>query len=373
MVFEVELRHRQGAFDLDASFAAPAGVTVLFGRSGSGKSTVIKSVAGLLPPDQGRIALGGRVVFDRQRGVNIPPHKRRVGYVFQDGLLFPHLNVRQNLKYGQRFAPRHTRFEGFDKIVHMLGLDALLDRFPGQLSGGEKQRVAIGRALLSGPEVLLADEPLSALDDPRKAEILPYFERMRDELQIPILYVSHSPDEVARLATTIVVLERGKILRTGPADDVLADADVTPVGIRGAGALIRAAVVSHHEDGLTELVAGGQTLFVPKVSGRIGAQLRLRVAAHDVVIALSRPEGLSTLNIVPAQIQSVRAGDGPAVLLKLKTPAGDLLARVTKRSAQALALVQGTACYAVIKSVSIDPFDVNVTAEKHPLPPISKG
>ena len=358
MALEVDIRHRQGNFRLDVSFVAPSGVTVLFGRSGSGKSTVIKSVAGLLKPQSGRVSLAGRVVFDRDQNVNVPPHKRRIGYVFQDGLLFPHLDVHKNLRYGQRFAPRGAHLESFDKIVSMLGLDPLLDRRPAQLSGGEKQRVAIGRALLSGPEMLLADEPLSALDDARKAEILPYFERMRDELQVPILYVSHAPEEVARLATTVVVLDKGQVIRAGSADDVLADAAVTPVGIRGAGALVRATVVAHHNDGLSELTAGGQPFFVPQVKSPLGAHLRLRVAAHDVVISRGRPEGLSTLNIMPAKVQSVRAGHGPAVLLTLNTPAGDLLARITKRSAQALGLVDGSDCFAVIKSVSIDPFDV---------------
>ena len=362
MVLEVELRHKQGDFQLDVSFRAPAGVTVLFGRSGSGKSTVIKSVAGLLSPDNGRIVCQGRSVFDRELSLDVPPHKRRIGYVFQEGLLFPHLSVLKNLKFGQRFAPRSARLEGFEKVVSLLGLSALLDRQPAQLSGGEKQRVSIGRALLSGPEMLLADEPLSALDNARKAEILPYFERMRDELQIPILYVSHAPEEVARLATTVVVLEQGHVKRVGNADAVLADADVTPVGVRGVGAFLRAVIVCHHDDGLTELNTGGQTLFVPRVAGKMGAQIRVRVAAHEVVIARARPEGLSTLNIMPAVVRGMRAGHGPAVLLKLQTPAGDLLARITKRSAKALELSEGTSCYAVIKSLSIDPFDVGAQA-----------
>ena len=363
MVLEVDLRHKQGNFQLNVSFRAPAGVTVLFGRSGSGKSTVIKSVAGLLSPDNGRIVCEGRAIFDRELRLDVPPHKRRIGYVFQEGLLFPHLSVLKNLKFGQRFAPRGARFEAFDRVVSLLGLGALLDRQPAQLSGGEKQRVSIGRALLSGPEMLLADEPLSALDDARKAEILPYFERLRDELKIPILYVSHAPEEVARLATTVVVLEQGHVKRVGNADAVLSDADVTPVGVRGAGAFLRAVIVCHHEDGLTELNAGGQRLFVPKVAGAAGAQVRVRVAAHEVVIARGHPEGLSTLNIMPAVVRGIRAGQGPAVLLKLETPAGDLLARITKRSVRTLELVEDTSCYVVIKSLSIDPFDVGAQTD----------
>lgn len=363
MVLEVDLCCKQGDFQLDVSFRAPAGVTVLFGRSGSGKSTVIKSVAGLLKPDRGRIVCKDRVIFDRDLALDVPPHKRRIGYVFQEGLLFPHLSVVKNLRFGQRFAPRGARIEGFDKVVSLLGLGTLLDRQPAQLSGGEKQRVSIGRALLSGPEILLADEPLSALDSARKTEVLPYFERMRDELNIPILYVSHAPEEVARLATTVVVLEEGRIKRVGRADAVLADADVTPVGVRGAGAFLRATIVSHHEDGLTELNASGQRLFVPMVAAAVGAKVRIRVAAHDVAIARGRPEGLSTLNILPSVVRSVRAGQGPAVFLKLETPAGELLARITKRSAKTLELTKGSSCYAVIKSLSIAPYNVSTQVD----------
>lgn len=360
MAFEIALRHTQGSFGLDVNFSGPAGITVLFGRSGSGKSTIVRSVAGLVRPDTGRIQVRERVLLDTARSVDLPAHKRRVGYVFQEGLLFPHLNVRNNLLYGQRFAPRGAKLEDFDHIVELLGIEALLERSPSDLSGGEKQRVAIGRALLAGPDVLLADEPLSALDEPRKAEILPYFERMRDELNVPILYVSHSPEEVARLATHVVVLDDGKVIREGSAETVLADPAVTPVGVRGAGALVRASVVRHHDDGLTELCAGGVTLFVPEVSAATGAELRLRVAAHDVVIAISQPRDLSALNIVPAEVVSVRSGHGPAVVLTLATPLGTLLARITKRSLTALGLKPGTECHAVIKSMSIARGDLGV-------------
>lgn len=357
MSLSVALTHRLGDFTLDTAFESPAGITVLFGRSGSGKTTVVNAVAGLLQPDAGRVALAGRVLCDTANGVCLAPEKRRVGYVFQEGRLFPHLTVRGNLLYGRRFAPKPRR-ESLGRVVDLLGLGALLDRRPRALSGGEKQRVAIGRALLSDPDILLADEPLSALDDARKAEVLPYFERLRDETRIPILYVSHASAEVARLATTVVVLENGRVIRQGSAAEVLGDPQVTPIGIRAAGAVIEARITAQHADGLTELDAAGVALFVPRVAQPAGTRLRLRIAAQDVMLSRQRPEGLSALNILPGTIEALRPGDGPGAMVSLRTPAGTLLARVTQRSVAALGLEPGLACHAVVKTVSIAPEDV---------------
>lgn len=204
MSVSIDISHHQGDFRLNAAFEAGPGVTTLFGHSGSGKTTLINAIAGLLTPDKGRITVNGRILYDQNAKVNIPAHKRRVGYVFQDARLFPHMTVRKNLTYGQRFNRRTA--QPHNDVVAMLGIGPLLDRYPGALSGGEKQRVAIGRALLSAPEILLLDEPLAALDETRKEEILPYLERLRDHARLPILYVSHSVAEVARLANTMVVL-----------------------------------------------------------------------------------------------------------------------------------------------------------------------
>lgn len=358
MGFDIRIQHRQGAFNLDVDFSVPDGLTVLFGRSGCGKSTVIRAVAGLLRPENGHIRVGARVLFDSKAGRDLPVHRRRVGYVFQEGLLFPHMNVRRNLMFGQRFAPTSTGGDGIDQIVELLGIEPLLERRPAQLSGGEKQRVAIGRALLAGPDVLLADEPLSALDGPRKSEILPYFERLRDEMNIPILYVSHSPSEVARLATTVVAMDAGQIQKVGPAADVLSDANVTPLGVRGAGAVIIARVKCHHSDGLTELDANGVALFLPIVAKPVGADIRLRIAAHDVVISDREPKGLSSLNVFPAFVEAIKPGHGPGALLTLRTPSGQILARVTKRSLGNLSLSVGSECFAVAKSVAVSPEDV---------------
>ncbi|MCF6429921.1 molybdenum ABC transporter ATP-binding protein [Leisingera sp. MMG026] len=354
----VSLRHELPEFGLDVQFEAPPGVTVLFGRSGTGKTTVIQAVAGLLRPDQGRVALDREVLFDTTLRHWLPPYKRRMGYVFQEGRLFPHLTVRQNLAFGQWFAPRRAKRESLDRVVELLGIGPLLQRRPGLLSGGEKQRVAIGRALLAAPRMILADEPLSALDEARKAEILPYFERLRDEIGIPMLYVSHSAAEVARLATTVVVLQDGKVQRQGTAAEVLGDSGVMPAGVRAAGALLEARVTSHHNDGLTELDAGGVPLFLPQIAKAVGSVVRVRISAHEVILSRLPPEGLSALNILPGSIEHVRTGGGPGAMVSLQTPAGRVLARVTRRSAQALGLEAGVECFAVVKTVSIAPEDI---------------
>ncbi len=358
MTLSVAITHRLPGFSLDVAFDAPPGVTVLFGRSGSGKTTIANAVAGLLRPDRGQIAARDQVLMDSDRGLWLPPHKRRIGYVFQDGRLFPHLTVRQNLTYGRWFAPKGARPEDLAHVVDMLGIGHLLNRRPGGLSGGEKSRVAIGRALLAAPRLIVADEPLASLDEARKAEIMPYLERLRDEVEIPILYVSHSAAEVARLATTVVALENGRVIRQGAAAEVLADPAFTPLGARSAGALLTATVTAHHADGLTELDAGGCPLFLPRIEQPPGSVTRLRIAAHDVILSRARPEGLSALNILPATVRDIRAGDGPGAILQLQTPAGAVLARITRRSVAALGLGPGDACHAVIKTVAIAPEDI---------------
>ena len=356
MTLSVAVTHRFGAFTLEAAFEAPPGVTALYGRSGSGKTSVVNAVAGLLRPDAGRIALNGDVLFDSSTGLCLPPNRRRIGYVFQDGRLFPHLTVRQNLTYGRHFAPRSSRQAAgtFDRIVGLLGIGALLDRRPGTLSGGEKARVAIGRAILSNPQLLLMDEPLAALDEARKAEILPYLERLRDDLELPILYVSHAMSEVARLATTVVLMEAGRVVAAGPTAQVLADPATAPnLGLREAGALLTARVVGQDDDGLTRLDGPAGPLWLPRLDAPLGAVVRVRVLAQDVMLSLTRPEGFSALNMLPATVQDIRMGDGPGALLRLKVGDEVLLARITRRSVDALRLVPGLAIFAVLKAVSV--------------------
>lgn len=358
MSLSVRFAHRFGDFSLDVAFEAPQGVTALFGRSGSGKTSVVNAVAGLVKPETGHIQLGETVLFDAARRISVPVHQRRLGYVFQEGRLFPHLSVRQNLLYGSWFAPRETGID-YDRVVDMLGIDGLLERRPGGLSGGEKQRVAIGRALLANPQLLLMDEPLAALDEERKAEILPYLERLCAETAIPVLYVSHSMAEVARLATTLVLMENGHVIRAGPASEVLSDPENVPaLGVRSAGASLHAIVAAQEEDGLTRLETSAGPLFLPRVEAPLGVRLSIRILAQDVILSRTRPEGLSALNILPAMVTAVRLGDGPGAIVQLRAGEELLLARITRRSAQALELAPGAECFAIIKSVAVAQSDV---------------
>lgn len=361
-MLEVRLSHRFGDFALDAAFKAPSGVTALFGRSGSGKSTVVNALAGLLRPDRGRIVVDGEVLLDSETGHMVRAHRRRMGYVFQDGRLFPHLSVRQNLLYGRWFTPGR-RDSDLARIVDLLGIGALLERRPGGLSGGEKQRVAIGRAILSNPRLLLMDEPLAALDERRKAEILPYLERLRDEMGLPMLYVSHSVAEVARLATTVVLLEAGRVVAAGPAAEVMGDPAIAPVmGLRDAGAILRARIVGHEEDGLSRLSMSAGQVWLPRVAGQVGALVRLRILAQDVMVAIRQPEGLSALNVLPAVVEEIRLGEGPGALVRLRAGDDILLARITRRSVQALELAPGREIFAVLKAVSVAQEDVGAIA-----------
>lgn len=359
MTLSVSLRHAFDGFYLDVAFEVPEGLTVLFGRSGSGKTTIINAVAGLLTPQSGRIAVGDQVLLDTARGLCRPIHRRNLGYVFQEGRLFPHLTVAQNLAYGDWFARRRQTAISKSAMIEMLGIGPLLGRRPGQLSGGEKQRVAIGRALLASPSLILADEPLAALDDARKAEILPYFERLRDEVAVPILYVSHASAEVARLATTVIALQDGKVLRQGPAAEVLGDPAVMPLGTRGVGAVLEVRVRKHHADGLTELDAAGTALFLPRLPQDVGTLIRVRIPAQDVILSRTLPQGLSALNILCGEVESIRSGDGPGAIVSLRTQAGRVLARITRRSVATLDLAPGVTCHAIVKTVAIAPEDIS--------------
>lgn len=354
MTLELSLSHQFETFSLQVDIQASPGITALFGRSGAGKTTVAQAVSGLLTPQQGRITLAGSVLFDRNLGINIAPNKRRIGYVFQDGRLFPHMSVAGNLRFGKQFATTPLDPKNEQRIIDMLGLGHMLARRPGTLSGGEKQRVAIGRALLSDPRMLIMDEPLAALDTGRKAEILPYLERLRDEAALPILYISHAMDEIARLADTLVLLQAGRVMRAGPAVDILADPAAVPfIGVRHAGAVLMATVMAHHTDGLCQLSVSGGMLHLPGVTAPVGEQLRLRVLAQDIILATARPQHLSALNILPAVVTSLRFGDGPGVAVGLRVGQEQLLARITKRSANELDLSEGRQCFAILKATTV--------------------
>jgi molybdate transport system ATP-binding protein len=351
MTLDIRLSHAFPDFRLEIALTAPPGLTCLFGRSGSGKTTIINAVAGLLRPDRAEILLDGKPLHD------LPPHRRRVGYVFQDARLFPHLDVRGNLLYGARVRRRGAA--DFDRIAGLLDLAPLLSRRPVTLSGGERQRVAIGRALLSDPQLLLMDEPLAALDEGRKAEILPHVEALRDELGLPILYVSHALPEVARLATTIAVIDAGRVAALGPAVEILSDPATAPLlGLRDAGAILIARIAAHEADGLTRLETAAGPLWLPRVHGNPGRSVRIRIAAQDVILSRDRPAGLSALNILPATVRALHEGQGPGVLVGLDLAGQGLLARVTRRSAEALNLQPGQPIHVVVKSVSVAQGDI---------------
>jgi molybdate transport system ATP-binding protein len=356
MTLRVDVRARRGAFALDVRFEAGSGITVLFGRSGAGKTSVVDMVAGLLRPEDGSIAVDGRRLFDRAARIDLPAHARRIGYVFQEGRLFPHLTVRQNLLYGAWFAPREAASPGFDQAVALLGLAPLLHRRPAGLSGGEKQRVAIGRALLAKPRILLMDEPLAALDEARKAEILPYIERLRDELRLPILYVSHSIPEVTRLADTLVLLSDGKVAAAGPLPDVMGRLDLHPLtGRYEAGAVIEAEVAGIDAAyGLAALDFDRGRLLVPAAGLALGARVRVRIRARDVALALGRPAAISVLNAIDGVVAELRREPGPFAEIRVAAGRAGLLARITRKSLDELRLAPGTKVVALIKAVAVD-------------------
>jgi len=355
-MIDIDIEQQLGAFHLAVKFAAEAPIVGLFGRSGSGKSSVINAIAGITRPLRGSIRINDAVLFDAVQRIDVPPEERRVGYVFQDALLFPHMDVESNLLYGQRLRSSEDRFIEQARVVELLGLGALLRRKPKALSGGEKQRVAIGRALLAQPRILLMDEPLAALDIPRKTEILDYIERLRDELNIPIVYVSHSVTEITRLADTVVVLSDGKCLAVGDVDEVMGRLDLKPAtGRYEAGSVLDTRVVAHDaEDQLTTLAFDGGDLIVPHLDASIGERVRARIRARDVSLSIWKPTEISILNVLPARVTAINEETGPIVELQLAVGGATLVARITRRSFQRLGIRTGQELYALVKAVSFD-------------------
>jgi molybdate transport system ATP-binding protein len=355
-LIDVDIRLRRGTFRLDARFHSDVPIVALFGRSGCGKTTIIDAIAGLARPEAGRITIDGRTLYDSARGIDLTPEARRVGYVFQDALLFPHLSVRANLAYGERLTPRAERFVDPERVVALLGLAALMERRPGTLSGGEKQRVAIGRALLASPRVLLMDEPLAALDAARKTEILNYIELLRDEIRLPIVYVSHAVEEVTRLADRLVLVVEGAVAAEGGVAEVLGRADLRPhTGRFEAGAVIDARVERHDERyGLTFLSFDGGELVVPNVDALIGATVRARIRARDVAIALEPPRAASFQNVLGATVDGLSEEFGAIVDVSLRVGSTPLVARITRQSAERLGLGPGQPVYALVKAIAID-------------------
>lgn len=350
MSLDIDIEHMRGSFRLAARFTSEPGVTALFGRSGSGKSSLVDIVAGLIKPQRGKVVVDGQTLVDTARGVFVPKHRRRIGYVFQDSRLFPHLSVRQNLLYGRWFSRDSGRAAGdLGSMVELLGIGHLLDRKPESLSGGEKQRVAIGRALLARPRLLLMDEPLASLDEARRAEILPYIERLRDAAGMPILYVSHSVVEVARLATTVVILSEGRVTAVGPVLDTL------PLAEASDGGSVLEAIVAGHDERfqLTTLASKAGDLQVPRLIAAVGSTVRAYIRSRDVMLSLQPPREISALNVLAGVVTTLSEGQAQADV-RLDCNGAALMARLTSKSVQRLGLSPGRPVFAIIKSVSFE-------------------
>ena len=352
----VSVRHRFGSFVLDAGFTAPVpGVTAIFGPSGCGKSTLLAAVAGLLRPQAGRIAFDGDVMFNSDRGICVAAERRRCGVVFQDARLFPHLSVLSNLRYGMRRAPASATGPELDEVVDLLGIAHALDRRPAGLSGGERQRVALGRALLSRPRLLLMDEPLAALDAARKAEVLPFLARIRDRLRIPLLYVTHSLDEVDRLAAWLVLMQDGRVVASGSLEDLSTRTDLPLLSRRRDAGVVLGCIVQAHDParGLTTLRFAGGTFILTLAPDPLGAALRVRVRARDVSVAIVPPHGLSMQNVLPVVLEAIEPAQPHQVTLRLRCGESVLLASVTRDTVSRLSLTPGQELWALVKSVTI--------------------
>jgi molybdate transport system ATP-binding protein len=348
---------RLGAFAFDFALAAPArGVTALYGPSGCGKTSLLRCIAGLTHVRDGHCRVDGEVWQDGAR-LFVPTHRRALGYVFQEASLFPHLSVKANLRFGAP-PPGVTTAIGWDEVVDLCGLAALLERAPRALSGGERQRVALGRALLSQPRLLLMDEPLSALDEGAKAEILPFLERLRDRLALPALYVTHDMTEVERLADHLALIDRGRIVAAGPLAQMQSDATLPLAAARAAAVTLEGKVVAVDDSyGLTTIAVNGGAFVAPGALGPVGAMRRLRVLAADVSLAVAPPGPSSILNVLPARVLALRAiGDNErVVVLGLGADgAGDrILARLTRLSWERLGLAEGASVQAQVKGVAL--------------------
>ena len=350
-----QLRLSRPDFELDVDLQLPGqGVTALFGPSGCGKTSCLRSLAGL-ERAQGRVTVNQTVWQDDASRQWLPTHQRALGYVFQEASLFAHLSVQRNIDYGLRRTPQERRKVSKERAVELLGIAHLMDRMPATLSGGERQRVAIARALATSPEVLLMDEPLAALDAQRKAEVLPYLEQLQRHLRIPVIYVSHSMDEVARLAQHMVLLGAGKVLAQGGVPELLSSLDLPLAHGDVASSVVHATVQAHDTaDHLSTLIFdGGRLQLVMARPREPGSTVPLRVQARDVSLSLLRPEGSSILNILPVRVLALRE-DGPGqVMVSLQAGGTRLLARITRHSAKALQLQPGMPVYAQIKGMAL--------------------
>ncbi len=354
-VISGKFRHQMGDFLLDVAFELPGrGVTAFFGVSGSGKTSLLRCIAGLTRAQAGRLTVHGEVWQDDDAGIFLPVHRRPLGFVFQEASLFEHLDVRRNLDYGRSRVPAAQRRVSLEQAVELLGITPLMGRRPETLSGGERQRVAIARALATSPRLLLMDEPLASLDLQRRAEVLPYLETLHNELDIPVLYVSHAPDEVARLADHLLLLEAGRITAAGPTRELMTRLDL-PLAHGDAAAAVIEAAVTHLEPAwqLAHLAFAGGQISLPSQTLQPGQRVRVRIQARDVSLSLQRQAGSSVLNVMAATVTGL-ADDSPGqTMVSLDAGGSTLLARITRKSAAALQLQPGSAVYAQVKGVAV--------------------
>ncbi|MDF7680648.1 molybdenum ABC transporter ATP-binding protein ModC [Enterobacteriaceae bacterium ESL0689] len=350
-MLELNFTQPLGNYNMSIDVTLPGrGITAIFGISGAGKTSLINVISGLTRPHTGRIVLNDRVLNDVAKHICLPPEKRHIGYVFQDARLFPHYSVRGNLQYGMAKG----MVDQFDKLVTLLGIEPLLGRFPGNLSGGEKQRVAIGRAILTAPELLLMDEPLASLDIPRKRELIPYLQRLAREIRIPMLYVSHSLDEIQHLADDILVLEAGKVKAYGNLEQVWASSVMHPwLPQEQQSTILNATVIAQHPHyAMTALALGEQPLWVNYLDRLPGETVRIRIPSSDVSLMLQQPQHTSVRNILAAQVIETIEVKGQ-VEVQLNVSGHILWARISPWARDELAITAGQWLYAQIKSVSI--------------------
>jgi molybdate transport system ATP-binding protein len=354
MMLSIIAKKQRGSFTLEASFELPTpGVVALFGRSGSGKSTLVNIIAGLLRPDTGLVVLDGTVLLDTSLQIDVPPEHRRIGYVFQEARLFPHLGVAANLRYAQRRAAAKP-FVNLDRVVDLLDLAPLMNRRTHQLSGGERQRVAIGRALLTQPALLLLDEPLASLDASRREEVLPYLETLRDQLAIPMVYVSHNFDEALRLATHLVLMESGKTAAQGDIGEMSLNPGVRAIiGADAVGAIVEGSVLGVDASGLTRVRVGSGELKINTDTLAVGAKLRVQLLARDLIIAAEAPRRLSVRNTLPGIVKSVTDDGDNSDLIGVDIGGAVIMARVTKAATRDLELVPGLGVWTLVNAVSL--------------------
>ena len=359
-MLQVAAQKRRGTFELDAQFELPTpGVVALFGRSGCGKSTLVNVIAGLLTADHGRVALDDAVLLDTARRIDVPPERRRIGYVFQDARLFPHLSVAANLRYAQRRA-KAPPFVDIDLVADLLDLGALMHRRTHQLSGGERQRVGIGRALLTQPSLLLLDEPLASLDTSRREEVLPYLETLRDQLAIPMVYVSHHFDEVLRLATHLVLMSDGKAIAQGNLGDMSLNPELRAIiGADAVGAVVDGTVLGPDpQSGLLRVRVGNGELKVHLGDAAVGARLRVQLLARDLIVATQAPQYLSVRNTLSGVVTAVMDDAEDSDLIAVDIGGTIIMARVTKAATRDLGLAPQLPVWALVKTVSLRPHPI---------------